>query len=169
MAARSSRATAWKGTWLVCDSQKAVNTSTPRRPATADTSRTRRLLPMPGDPATPTTAPWPSMARSNMALNGGQSPTADQPAPTRHAREGDAVPPCPQPLGRDRLIGTLNAHHLRLAQGRCAVNQSCGGCAQHHPARRAPTPSAGPSPSAHRSRYNPATPTRSHRRLPRRN
>ena len=30
VAARSSRATAWKGTWLVCDSQKVVNTSTPR-------------------------------------------------------------------------------------------------------------------------------------------
>ena len=65
VAARSSRATAWKGTWLVCDSQKAVNTSTPRRSPVAATSRTKRLLPMPGDPATPTTAPWPSMARSN--------------------------------------------------------------------------------------------------------
>ena len=30
VAARSSRATTWKGTSLACDSQKAVNTSTPR-------------------------------------------------------------------------------------------------------------------------------------------
>ena len=33
--------------------------------AIAETSRTRRLLPMPGGPTTPTTAPWPSIARSN--------------------------------------------------------------------------------------------------------
>ena len=65
MAVRNSRATAWKGTWLVCDSQKVENTSTPRRLAIAETSRTRRLLPMPGEPTTPTTAPCPSMARSN--------------------------------------------------------------------------------------------------------
>ena len=36
MAARSSRATAWNGTLLVCDSQKVVNTSTPRPAAIAD-------------------------------------------------------------------------------------------------------------------------------------
>ncbi len=43
--------------------QNAVNTSTPREPAIAETSRTRRLLPMPGDPTRATTAPWPSTAR----------------------------------------------------------------------------------------------------------
>ena len=63
VAARNRRATAWKGTWLVCDSQKTVNTSTSWASAIAETSRTRRLLPMPGEPTTPTTAPWPSSAR----------------------------------------------------------------------------------------------------------
>ena len=63
--ARSSRAKEWNGTWLACESQNAVNTSTPRAAAIAATSRTRRLLPMPGGPTTPTTPPWPSAARSN--------------------------------------------------------------------------------------------------------
>ena len=47
----------------MCDSQKAVNTSTSWASAIAETSRTRRLLPMPGEPTTPTTAQWPSSAR----------------------------------------------------------------------------------------------------------
>ena len=40
VAARNSRATAWNGMSLVCDSQKVVNTSTPRVAAIAVTSRT---------------------------------------------------------------------------------------------------------------------------------
>ena len=41
-----------------------------------------------------------------------------------------------QPLGRDRLIGTLDMNHLRLAERRCAINQPRGGRAEHHPTRR---------------------------------
>ncbi len=40
-----------------------------------------------------------------------------------------------QPLGRDGLIGTLDAHHLRLTQSRSTLNQPCGGPAQHHRTR----------------------------------
>ena len=70
------------------------------------------------------------------ALNGGHLPpptnqirlgTLDQAMPFLHAQ---------QPLGRDRLIGTLDPNHLRLTESRCAINQSRGGCAQHHPTRR---------------------------------
>ena len=39
-------------------------------------------------------------------------------------------------VGGHRLVGTLNADHLRLAQGHCAINQPGGGCAEHHPTRR---------------------------------
>ena len=35
-----------------------------------------------------------------------------------------------------RLVGTLDANHLRLAESRCAINQSRGGRAEHHPTRR---------------------------------
>jgi len=55
----------------VCDSQKALNTFTLRLRAIAATSRTRRLLPMPGDPTTP----WPSIA-VQQALDGGYLPPA---------------------------------------------------------------------------------------------
>ena len=70
------------------------------------------------------------------ALNGGHLPP-----PTHQIRLGapDQAMPFPhaqQPAGRDRLIGTLDAHHLRLTQGRCAINQSRGGRAEHHPTRR---------------------------------
>ena len=41
-----------------------------------------------------------------------------------------------QPLGRDGLIGTLDLNQLRLAESRCAFNQSRGGRAEHHPTRR---------------------------------
>ena len=34
--------------------------------ASAASSRTIRLFPMPGEPTTPTIAPWPSMARFNI-------------------------------------------------------------------------------------------------------
>ena len=70
------------------------------------------------------------------ALNGGHLPppthqirldTLDQAMPFLHAQ---------QPLGRDRLIGTLDLNQLRLAESRCAINQSRGGCAKHHPTRR---------------------------------
>ena len=127
---------AWKGIWLVCDSQKVVNTSTPRADAMAESSRTRRLFPIPGGPTTPTTAPWPSIARSNKPSNGGHLPpptdqirlgTPDAAMPVRHAQ---------QPLGRHWLVGTLDPNHLRLAQSRCAINQSRGGRAEHHPTRR---------------------------------
>ena len=35
-----------------------------------------------------------------------------------------------------RLVGTLDLNQLGLAQGRCAINQSRGGRAEHHPTRR---------------------------------
>ena len=38
-----------------------------------------------------------------------------------------------QPMGRDGLIGTLDLNQLRLTEGRCAVNQSRCGLAEHHP------------------------------------
>ena len=41
-----------------------------------------------------------------------------------------------QSLGRDRLVGALDPNQLRLAQRRCAINQSRGRRAEHHPARR---------------------------------
>ena len=70
------------------------------------------------------------------ALNGGHLPP-----PTDQIRLGALDKAMPflhaqQPLGRDRLIGTLDVHHLRLAESRCAINQSRGGRAEHHPARR---------------------------------
>ena len=37
---------------------------------------------------------------------------------------------------RDRLVGTLDLNRLGLTQGRCAINQSGGGRAEHHPTRR---------------------------------
>jgi hypothetical protein len=83
VAARSSRATVWNGTWHVCDSQKLMNTSAPQRAAIAPTSRTRPLLPMPGGPTTPTTAPWPLRAPTNPRRP--TSPTADRPDSTQHA------------------------------------------------------------------------------------
>ena len=136
VAARSSRATAWKGTWLVCDSQKAVNTSTPRA------SRHRRHL---AHQTALADARWPHHTDHRavavdctvqQALNGGHLPpptdqirlsTLDSAMPFPHAQ---------QPMGRDRLIGTLDLNQLRLAESRCAINQSRGGRAEHHPTRR---------------------------------
>ena len=136
VAARSRRATAWKGTWLVCDSQNAVNTSISPASAIAETSRTRRLLPMPGEPTTPTTAPCPSTARSNSPSTADIShrrPTNfDSARPTARCWSLHAQ----QAMGRDRLIGTLDLNQLRLAESRCAFNQPCGGRAEHHPAGR---------------------------------
>ena len=107
-----------------------------RLAAIAATSRTRRLLPMPGGPTTPTTAPWPSTARSN------RPSTADisHRRPTRFdsTRSKQAMPflHAQQPLSRDRLIGTLDLNQLTLAESRCTINQSRGRCAEHHPTRR---------------------------------
>ena len=86
---------------LACDSQKAVNTSTPRAAAIAVTSRTRRLLPMPGDPTTPTTAPWPSVARSS-------KPSTAAISQRRPTRVDSARPPvgCPSPMPNSRRAGT---------------------------------------------------------------
>ena len=41
-----------------------------------------------------------------------------------------------QPMGGHWLVGTLDPNQLRLAESRCAINQSRGGGAEHHPARR---------------------------------
>jgi hypothetical protein len=41
-----------------------------------------------------------------------------------------------QPLGRDRLIGTLDLNKLRLSEAGCAFNQSRGGRAKHDPTGR---------------------------------
>ena len=35
-----------------------------------------------------------------------------------------------------RFVGTLDPNQLRLTESRCALNQSRGGRAEHHPARR---------------------------------
>ena len=40
-----------------------------------------------------------------------------------------------QAMGHDWFLGTLNAHHLRITNNHCAIDQSCGGRAEHHPAR----------------------------------
>ena len=41
-----------------------------------------------------------------------------------------------QAVGAHRLVGTLDLNQLRLSRGRCAINQSRGGRAEHHPTRR---------------------------------
>ena len=70
------------------------------------------------------------------ALNGGHLPpptdqirlsTPDSAMPFTHAQ---------QPTGGHRLVGTLDLNQLGLAEGRCALNQSRGGRAEHHPTRR---------------------------------
>ena len=45
-------------------------------------------------------------------------------------------PDAQQPLGGHRFIGTLDLNQLGLDQGRRAINQPCGGRAEHHPTRR---------------------------------
>ena len=71
---------------------------------------------MPGSPTTPTTAPWPSIARSNKPSTADISHrrpdqirlrTPDGAMPLAHAQ---------QAMGGHRFIGTLNAHHLRLTE-----------------------------------------------------
>ena len=70
------------------------------------------------------------------ALDGGHLPpptdqirlsTPDSAMPFGHAQ---------QPPGGHRLVGTLDLDHLRFAESRSAINQSRGGRAEHHPARR---------------------------------
>ena len=91
---------------------------------------------MPGGPTTPTTAPWPVDCTLQQALDGGHLPP-----PTDQIRLStlDGAMPFPhaqQPAGGDWLVGTLDLNQLRLAESRCAINQSRGGRAEHHPARR---------------------------------
>ena len=65
VAARSSRATSMERNLTgmrLAEGRKHLDAATFRQ---RHRSRTSRLLPMPGGPATPTTAPWPSTARSN--------------------------------------------------------------------------------------------------------
>ena len=70
------------------------------------------------------------------ALDGGHLPpptdqirlsTPDSAMPFAHAQ---------QPMGGHRFVGTLDLNQLRLAESRCAINQSRGGRAEHHPTRR---------------------------------
>ncbi len=53
--------------------------------------------------------------------------TPDAAMPFAHAQ---------QAMGGDRRVGTLDPNQLSLAQGRCAINESRGGRAEHHPTRR---------------------------------
>ena len=41
-----------------------------------------------------------------------------------------------QPVRGHGFACTLDAHHLRLTESRCAISQSRRGCAQHYAARR---------------------------------
>src|SRR5260370_3410222 len=41
-----------------------------------------------------------------------------------------------QPLGGHRCVGTPYLNQLRSTEVRCAINESCGGRAEHHPTRR---------------------------------
>ena len=118
VAARSSRATAWKGISLVCDSQKAENTSTPA------TGRHRRDLAQPAGscrcPAVPPRrphAPWPLDRAVQQAVDGGHLPAADRPDSTRHARPRDAARRCASSRrAAHRFVGALDVHHLRFSQ-----------------------------------------------------
>ena len=65
------------------------------------------VLPMPGDPTTPTTALWPSIARSSSPPRP-TSPSADPPDSTQHAPRRDARAHPQQPAGGHRFVGTLD-------------------------------------------------------------
>ena len=78
-------------------------------------------------------APWPSTARSN-------KPSTADISRCRPTRIDSAAPDCAtlfrhaqQAVGGHRFIGTLDAHHLRLTQSRCVIDQSRCRCAEHHP------------------------------------
>ena len=116
MAARSSRATAWKGTWLVCDSQKVVNTSTP-----ASTRHRRHLA----HQTALADARWPHHADHRaVAIDRTVQQALDGrhlPPPTNKIRLGtpDAAMPfadAQQAMGAHRLVGTLDLNQLSLAQ-----------------------------------------------------
>ncbi len=114
-AERRSRAIDVERDLAVCDSQNVVNTSTPRAGASAASSRVRRLLPIPGGPATPTTAPRPSIALVQQALDGRHLPlSTDQFDSTRAVRSccADAQ----QAAGGDRFVGALDLNQLRLTE-----------------------------------------------------
>ena len=120
----------------MCDSQKAVNTSTPRA------TRHRRNL---THQTALADARWPhhtdhsAMAIDcavQQALDGGHLPpptdqirlsTPDGVMPFAHAQ---------QAMGGHWLLGTLDANHLWLTESRCAIDESRGRRAQHHPAGR---------------------------------
>ena len=70
------------------------------------------------------------------ALDGGHlPPPTDQ---SRLSTPDGAMPvaDAQQAVGAHRLVGTLDLNQLGLAQGRCAINESRGGRAEHHPTRR---------------------------------
>ena len=65
------------------------------------------------------------------------SPTADQPDSTRARPTARCCSPMPnRRWASDRFVSTLDANQLRLAKSRCAINQSRGGRAEHHPTGR---------------------------------
>ena len=131
----NSRATAWKGIWLVCDSHKVVNTSILRADAIAESSRTRRLFPT----RRPDDAHHSALTIDRtvqQALNGGHLP-----APTNQSRlrTPDARMPfayAQQAMGGHRFLGALDPNHLRFTENRHPVHQPRGGRAEHHPTRR---------------------------------
>ena len=120
---------------LVCDSQKALTTSTPLRRGPRRDFANKTALADPGWPTSPTTAPWPSIAPSS-SLRRRTSPTAGRPMPSRLAGPPDAVSPCPAAARRDRFVSTLDLHQFRLAEISGAVDESRGGRAEHYPAGR---------------------------------
>jgi len=86
-----------------------VNTSTPREPAHRQkTSRTRRLLPIPGDPTTVTTTPWPSTARVPTSLQ--RADISHRPTDQIRLSTSDSrsFPHAQQPTGQaPGAVGTL--------------------------------------------------------------
>ena len=86
----------------MCDSQKAVNTSTPRLTAIAETSRTRRLLPMPGGPTTPTTRAVALDCAVQQAFNGGHLPPPTDQIRLDTLDEAMPFAPCPTAAGPRR-------------------------------------------------------------------
>ena len=136
VAARSRRATAWKGTWLVCDSQNAVNTSTctgacHRRNFTHQTAfaYARRA-----DHADHSAVPVDCTVQQ--AFDGGHLPPPTDQIGLSAADGVMLIAHAQQAAGGDWFFGALDPNRLRLAESCCAFNQSCGGRAEHHPARR---------------------------------
>ena len=89
---------------------------------------------MPGEPATPTTVPWPSIARSSKPRRR-TFPIADRPDWLQHVRQ-QVVPPCPTADEQAcRFVRTLDLD-TRVAETRSAINQSRCRRTEHHPTRR---------------------------------